>query len=41
MSAEVALLEAEVEKSVQMGMAALEQLSPFRSDPVLDGTLPQ
>jgi hypothetical protein len=40
MLAEAALLEAEVEKSIQMGMVALEQLSSFRLDPALEGTLP-
>jgi hypothetical protein len=33
------LLEVEVEKSVQEGMAALEELSWFRPDPALEGAL--
>jgi hypothetical protein len=37
----VALLEAKLEKSVQMGMAALEQLPQFGPDPSLEGALPQ
>jgi hypothetical protein len=39
--ARVALLEAEVEKSVLMGMSTLEQLPQIRPDPALEGALPQ
>jgi hypothetical protein len=39
-SAEVALSEVEVEKSVQMGMAVLEPLPWFGLDPTLEGALP-
>jgi hypothetical protein len=39
-SAGVTLLEAEVDKSIQMGMAVLEQLSRFGPDPALKGVLP-
>jgi hypothetical protein len=39
-SVRAALLEAEVEKSIQMGMAVLEQLSRFGLDPALKGALP-
>jgi hypothetical protein len=41
LSARMMLLEAEVEKSVQMGMAVLEQLPRFGPDPALEGALPQ
>jgi hypothetical protein len=37
---EAALSKVEVEKSVQMGMVLLEQLSQFGSDPALEGALP-
>jgi hypothetical protein len=40
-SAKATLSEAEVEKSVQMGMAVLEQLPRFEPDPALEGALPQ
>jgi hypothetical protein len=40
LSAWVAVLEAEVEMSVQMRMAALEQLPQFRPDPALEVALP-
>jgi hypothetical protein len=36
-----ALLEAEVEKSIQIGMGMLEQPPQFRPDPTLEGALPQ
>jgi hypothetical protein len=39
-SAGVVLSEAEVEKSMQEGMAALEQLSRFGPDPAHEGALP-
>jgi hypothetical protein len=39
--ARVALPEAEVEKSILMGMSMLEQLPRFGSDPALEGALPQ
>jgi hypothetical protein len=34
-------LEAEVEKSIEVGMAALEQLPRFGPDPAPDATLPK
>jgi hypothetical protein len=40
-SARAALLEVEVEKSIQMGMAILEQLPWFGPDPTLKGAPPQ
>jgi hypothetical protein len=39
-SARAALLEVEVEKSIQMGMAILEQLPWFGPDPTLKGAPP-
>jgi hypothetical protein len=40
-SARATLLEVEVEKSMQKGMAALEQLSRFGPNPALEGALSQ
>jgi hypothetical protein len=39
-SARALLSEAEVEKSVQIGMVVLEQLPWFELDPTLEGALP-
>jgi hypothetical protein len=39
-SARALLSEAEVEKSVQIGMVVPEQLSRFELDPTLEGALP-
>jgi hypothetical protein len=41
LSARVELSEVEVEKSIHMGMVALEQLSWFGPDPTLKGALSQ
>jgi hypothetical protein len=40
-SAGAVLSKAEVEKSMQERMTALEELPQFRSDPALEGALPQ
>jgi hypothetical protein len=41
LTTEAALSKVEVEKSVQMGMALLDQLPRFGLDPALEGALPQ